>query len=62
MRTVTFGIPVRDLAAATPWYQKVLQVGEPDLNPAEGVAEFNLGKFWLQLEDAPIGRAYTASL
>lgn len=53
MRAVTFGIPVRDLEAATTWYQKVLQVGDPDLKPAEGIAEFNLGLFWLQLEEAP---------
>lgn len=53
IRMVTFGMPVRDLAAATTWYQKVLQVGEPDLKPTADIAEFDLGSFWIQLEEAP---------
>jgi len=46
---VTVGIPVRDLDAATEWYRTVFELGETDLRPMEGLVEFDLGAFWLQL-------------
>jgi catechol 2,3-dioxygenase-like lactoylglutathione lyase family enzyme len=52
-RAVTVGIPVRDLERATAWYRAALVLGEPDLVPAEGLVEFDLGSFWLQLSLAP---------
>ncbi|AWB86663.1 VOC family protein [Mycetocola zhujimingii] len=48
-QSVTIGIPVRDLRAATAWYQTAFELGEPDLEPMEGLVEFDLGAFWLQL-------------
>jgi len=53
LRAVTVGIPVRDLVAATQWYRSALSLGEPDLEPMEGLVEFDLGPFWLQLALAP---------
>ncbi|WP_157875120.1 VOC family protein [Arthrobacter sp. PAMC 25486] len=47
--TVTVGIPVRDLERSIAWYQSAFELGEPDQVPMEGLAEFNLGAFWLQL-------------
>lgn len=52
-RAVTVGIPVRDLARAINWYRSALELGEPDVLPADGLAEFDLGVFWLQLALAP---------
>ncbi|WP_104112154.1 VOC family protein [Arthrobacter sp. N199823] len=51
--TVTVGIPVRDLKRAIGWYQSAFELGEPDQAPMDGLAEFNLGAFWLQLALAP---------
>ena len=51
--TVTVGIPVRDLDLAISWYQSAFELGEPDLIPMEGLAEFDLVAFWLQLSLAP---------
>jgi catechol 2,3-dioxygenase-like lactoylglutathione lyase family enzyme len=49
----TVGLPVRDLSQAVAWYRRVLELDEPDLEPADGVVEFRLGPIWLQLgEDA----------
>ena len=50
---VTVSIGVRDLERAVSWYQAALGLGEPDLVPAEGLIEFDLGAFWLQLAQAP---------
>ncbi|WP_306359873.1 VOC family protein [Nocardia sp. CC227C] len=46
---VTVNIPVRDLAAATRWYERILDRSGPDLKPIEGVAEYDMGGWWLQL-------------
>lgn len=46
---VTVGIPVRDLARAIDWYRCALDLAEPDVVPMDGLAEFDLGPFWLQL-------------
>ena len=50
---VTVGIPVRDLDEAIAWYRVALELGEPDQLPMDGLAEFDLGPFWLQLAVAP---------
>ena len=52
-RAVTVAVPVRDLDRAIAWYQAALELSEPDLVPMDGLAEFDLGPFWLQLALAP---------
>lgn len=52
-KTVTVGIPVRDLPRAITWYRFAFDLGEPDQLPVDGLAEFDLGAFWLQLAVAP---------
>ena len=52
-RAVTVGIPVRELGPAVEWYRAAFGLGEPDLVPMEGLAEYDLGAFWLQLAAAP---------
>lgn len=56
--SVTIGIPVRDLDAATQWYARVL--GKPhDLEPAPGVREFEIAGTWVQLgEGRPGGSSW----
>ena len=51
--TVTVGVPVRDLDLAIAWYQSAFELGEPDQIPLDGLAEFDLSAFWLQLALAP---------
>jgi predicted enzyme related to lactoylglutathione lyase len=46
---VAVGLPVSDLARSVQWYQRVLELAEPDLEPADGVVEFQVGPVWLQL-------------
>lgn len=49
IRTVTVGIPVRDLINATVWYKNVLGARR-EIEPVPGVKEFELiPNFWLQL-------------
>jgi lactoylglutathione lyase len=61
MRTtsVTTGLPVRDLGAAQAWYADLLE-HEHELEPAEGLAEFEVHPgSWLQLvegDDQPAFR------
>jgi len=50
---VTIGIPVRDLERSIAWYRAAFSLGEPDQVPMEGLAEYDLGAFWLQLAAAP---------
>lgn len=52
--SVTVGLPVGDLGQAVRWYQEVFGLGEPDLAPADGVLEFQVGPVWLQLSAAPV--------
>lgn len=52
-KTVTVGIPVKDLTHALAWYRAAFELAEPDLVPTEGLAEFDLGAFWLQLAESP---------
>jgi catechol 2,3-dioxygenase-like lactoylglutathione lyase family enzyme len=51
--SVAVGIPVTDLDRAVGWYQKAFELGEPDLRPMDGLVEFDLGPFWLQLTVSP---------
>jgi predicted enzyme related to lactoylglutathione lyase len=51
---VTVGLPVGDLGRAVRWYQEVFRLGEPDLAPADGVLEFQVGPVWLQLSATPV--------
>jgi predicted enzyme related to lactoylglutathione lyase len=52
-KSVAVGIPVKDLDLAIAWYQRAFDLGEPDLIPMEGLVEFDLGSFWLQLAQTP---------
>lgn len=56
IRSVTVGIPVRDLGEAIAWYRQLVGRGE-ELEPAPGVWELELmPSVWLQLfEQAPEG-------
>ena len=56
LKSVTVGIPVKDLTLAVAWYRAAFELGEPDLVPMDGLIEFDLGPFWLQLAESP-GRA-----
>ena len=51
------GLPVSDLAAAVRWYRQVLELAEPDLQPADGVVEFKVGSLWLQLGEESTARS-----
>lgn len=55
--SVTVGLPVSDLQAAVIWYRRVLELPEPDLEPADGVVEFQVGPVWLQLGQEPTTRS-----
>ncbi len=64
INAITVGIPVSDLAQAVAWYQRAFELGEPDLAPMEGIVEFNLEVFWLQLytSNAPGGDGLSANI
>ncbi len=47
--SVTVGLPVTDLEASCLWYGAVLERTEPDLEPEDGVAEYEVGGIWIQL-------------
>ena len=55
--SATVGLPVSDLSRAVEWYRRVLELGEPDLEPVEGVVEFLVGPIWLQLGTDPTARS-----
>jgi lactoylglutathione lyase len=55
--SVTVGLPVSDLGQALGWYRDVFGLGEPDLAPADGVLEFQVGPVWLQLSATPVAPA-----
>ncbi len=42
--SITIGIPVSDLQAARRWYEKVLDVSEPDLEPVADIVEYGCGR------------------
>lgn len=51
LKSVTFGITVEDLDAATAWYVRLLGV-QPEVEPEEGIVEFCLlPGVWLQLSE-----------
>jgi predicted enzyme related to lactoylglutathione lyase len=58
--SVTVGLPVTDLEASCLWYGAVFERTEPDLEPEDGVAEYEVGGIWIQLsvddqaEDNPV--------
>ncbi len=54
--SVTVGLPVGDRDRAMRWYRQVLELSEPDLRPADGVAEFAVGPAWLRLGEEPAAR------
>jgi lactoylglutathione lyase len=56
IESVTLGLPVADLDAAARWYGRVLDLAGPDLEPADGVVEFQVGPIWLQLGAEPTER------
>ena len=57
--SVTIGIPVRDLRAASGWYEQVL--GKPhDIEPASGIREWQIAGTWIQLDEGlPVGGNWT---
>ncbi|WP_051596999.1 VOC family protein [Curtobacterium sp. UNCCL17] len=58
--SVTVGLPVSDIEASCLWYGAVFERTEPDLEPEDGVAEYEVGGIWIQLyvdeqaEDNPV--------
>ncbi|KNC20467.1 hypothetical protein AC792_00490 [Arthrobacter sp. RIT-PI-e] len=46
---MTVGIPVRNLESAATWYTSAFELGAPAQIPLDGLVEFDLGPFWLQL-------------
>jgi len=54
---VTVALPVSDLDSAVTWYRQVLELAEPDAEPAGGVVEFRVGSAWLQLGEEPTTRS-----
>lgn len=57
VQSVTVGLPVSDLDRAVQWYRRVFALSTPDLAPAEGVVEFQLGSIWLQLAEGSTRRS-----
>jgi catechol 2,3-dioxygenase-like lactoylglutathione lyase family enzyme len=55
VQSMTVGLPVTDLRRSAEWYRRVLQLEDPDLEPAEGVVEFKVCGVWLQLAEDPDG-------
>jgi len=47
--SVTIGLTVSNLTAASAWYERVFELATPDLEPIDGVVEYDLGTSWLQL-------------
>jgi predicted enzyme related to lactoylglutathione lyase len=52
--SVTVGVLVGDLPAASRWYEAVFELDGPSVQPVEGIVEYLIGDCWLQLsEDQP---------
>jgi len=47
--SVTVGLPVSDIEASCLWYGAVFERTEPDLEPEDGVAEYEVSGIWIQL-------------
>lgn len=58
--SVTVGLPVRSLQDAQAWYERALQLDPPELEPTEGVVEYDLGGVWLQLGEEDGGQGMAA--
>lgn len=56
---MTVGLAVSDLAAARVWYEEVLELGAPDLEPMEGLVEYKAGPIWLQLDEVDVTASST---
>lgn len=54
----TLAVPVSDLQRSVAFYQNVLELGAPELAPAPGIVEFDLGRCWLQLSQDEAGVPY----
>jgi predicted enzyme related to lactoylglutathione lyase len=52
--SVTIGLPVSDLESSCLWYGAVFERAEPDLEPCDGVAEYEVGGIWVQLAEQDI--------
>ena len=48
--SVTIGIPVSDLQAASRWYEQILDK-PPDIEPVPGIREFEIAGTWIQLDE-----------
>jgi predicted enzyme related to lactoylglutathione lyase len=47
----TIGISVSNLALSRMWYQAVFELDAPDLEPVEGIVEYEVAGIWLQLNE-----------
>lgn len=56
---VTVGLAVSDLASARAWYEEVLELDGPDLEPMEGLVEYKVGPIWLQLDEVDVAESST---
>jgi len=53
MNNIVACVPVSNIEEAVAWYQAAFELGAPHSMPMEGIVEFNLGRFWLQLFESP---------
>ena len=52
---VTVGIPVSNLTRARQWYEALLKRNNPDLEPVDSIAEYQVSSTtWLQLYEGPV--------
>ncbi|WIE64706.1 hypothetical protein DEI99_015955 [Curtobacterium sp. MCLR17_036] len=58
--SVTVGLPVTDIEASCLWYGAVFERAEPDLEPADGVVEYEIGGIWVQLLEEPDAEEHPA--
>jgi len=57
--SVTIGIPVSNVEAASRWYEQLLGK-PPDIEPVPGIREFEIAGTWIQLdEDQAVGGNWT---
>lgn len=54
---MTVGLPVSDLARAVAWYQRVLELGAPEVEIGDDLVEFQVGPVWLQLGQGATARS-----
>jgi predicted enzyme related to lactoylglutathione lyase len=51
----TVTVPVRDVERARRWYARMLERDDADLEPDEGIVEFELAGCWVQLAEGEPG-------